>query len=145
MHLPQKDFAGKWFQDTWPEELSMNVHTDQSLSMALLELYPIVMSAILWGNQWTKKRIIFRCDNLSCVYILRKGRSPCSNIMLLMRRLTWCAAMNNFSFYAEHVRSKDNGISDSLSRFQMDRFRHLAPYAEEKPVRCVPYQEVIYP
>ena len=138
-------FAGKWFQDSWPEELSMSVNNDKSLSMALLELYPIVMAAILWGKQWTKKRIIFNCDNLSCVYILRKGRSPCSNIMLLMRRLTWLAATNNFSFYAEHVRSEDNGISDSISRFQMDRFRRLAPNAEKEPVPCVPYQEVIYP
>ena len=33
-------FAGKWFQDSWPEELSMSVNNDKSLSMALLELYP---------------------------------------------------------------------------------------------------------
>ena len=123
----------------------MSVNNDKSLSMALLELYPIVMAAILWGKQWTKKRIIFNCDNLSCVYILRKGRSPCSNIMLLMRRLTWLVATNNFSFYAEHVRSEDNGISDPISRFQMDRFRRLAPNAEKEPVPCVPHQEVIYP
>ena len=138
-------FAGKWFQDTWPDELSMNSNSDKSLSVALLELYPIVMAAILWGNQWSKKRIIFKCDNLSCVFILRKGRSRCSNIMLLMRRLTWCAATYNFSFYSEHLRSEDNGISDSISRFEMDRFRRLAPNAEKEPIPCVPYQEVIYP
>ena len=50
MHFPQK-FAGKWFQDIWPEELPMSVNSDKSLSMALLELYPIVMAAILWGNR----------------------------------------------------------------------------------------------
>ena len=138
-------FAGKWFQDTWPDELSMNSNSDKSLSMALLELYPIVMAAILWGNQWSKKRIILKCDNLSFVFILRKGKSRCSNIMLLMRRLTWCAATYNFSFYSEHLRSEDNGISDSISRFQMDRFRRLAPNAEKEPIPCVPYQEVIYP
>ena len=86
------------------------------------------------GKSLTKKRIIFNCDKSSCVHILRKGRSCCSNSMLLMCRLTWCAATNNCSFYAEHLRSEENGIGDSLSRFQMDCFRRLAPNAEKAPV-----------
>ena len=94
-------YAGKWFQGFWPEELYAS--ETMSLSMALLDLYPIVMAAMLWGHQWSKKRIIFRCDNLGTVHILRKGRSKCSKIMLLMRRLTWCAGTNNFSFYSEHI------------------------------------------
>ena len=138
-------FAGKWFQDYWPKELPMGFSEGEPLSMALLELYPIVMAAMLWGKQWSKKRIIFHCDNLSTVHILRKGRSKCSNIMLLMRRLTWCAASNNFSFYSEHIPGIKNCISDSISRFQEERFRRLAPDAEKDPVPCIPYQHIIYP
>ena len=135
----------KWFQGTWPAELSMDIVESNSLSMALLELYPIVMAAMIWGHQWFKKRIIFRCDNLGTVHILRKGRSKCSKIMLLMRRLTWCAAKNNFSFYSEFIPGIHNSISDAISRFQEERFRHLAPDAEKDPVPCIPYQEIIYP
>ena len=76
-----------------------------------------------------KKGIIFHCDNLSTVHILRKGRFKCSNIMLLMRCLTWCAASNNCSFYSEHVAGVKNCISDAISRFQEERFRRLAPNA----------------
>ena len=75
----------------------------QTLSMAFLELYPIVMAAMIWGHQWSKKRIIFRCDNLGTIHILRKGRSKCSSTMLSMRRSTWCVATNNFSFYSEFI------------------------------------------
>ena len=138
-------YAGKWFQGSWPKELSMNTSESKSLSMAFLELYPIVMAAMIWGHQWSKKRIIFRCDNLGTVHILRKGRSKCSSIMLLMRRLTWCAATNNFSFYSEFIPGIKNSISDAISRFQEERFRQLAPDAEKDPVPCIPYQEIIYP
>lgn len=138
-------YAGKWFQGSWPEELSKYASENKQLSMALLELYPIVMAAMIWGHQWSKKRIIFRCDNLGTCHILRKGRSKCSNIMLLMRRLTWCAATNNFSFYSEHIRGVKNSISDAISRFQEVRFRQLAPNAEKEPVPCIPFQEIIYP
>ena len=41
-------YRGKWFCDTWPKDLPSI--SDKNLSMALLELYPIVVSAYLWGN-----------------------------------------------------------------------------------------------
>ena len=65
--------------------------------------------------------------------------------MLLMRRLTSCAATNNFSFYSEFIPGIKNSISDAISRFQEERFRQLAPDAEKDPVPCIPYQEIIYP
>ena len=77
----------------------MNTSESKSLSLAFSEVYPIVMAAMIWGHLWSKRRIIFRCDNLGTVHILCKGRSKFSSIMLLMRRLTWCATTNNFSFY----------------------------------------------
>ena len=136
-------YAGAWFQDKWPTELDFT-KTD-SLSMALLELYPIVMAAMLWGHNWSRKRIIFHCDNQATVQILRKGRSPCSRIMLLMRRLTYCAAINNFVVYSEFIPGICNEIGDALSRFQMDRFRRLAPAAQKNATPCIPYDRIIYP
>ncbi|CAG2244443.1 unnamed protein product [Mytilus edulis] len=54
-------YQGKWFCSTWPKELpSLN---DKSLSMAFLELYPIVVAALLWGKEWKCKKILFLCDN----------------------------------------------------------------------------------
>jgi hypothetical protein len=42
--------------------------------MAFYELYPIVMACVLWGYNWSRKRILFNCDNLATVEIVRKGR-----------------------------------------------------------------------
>ena len=55
--------------------------------------------------------------------------------MDLLRPIVLCTLTNNFTFTAKHVRGIDNGIADSLSRFQMDRFKQLAPLAS--PLPCV--------
>ena len=54
-------FQGRWFQGKWCEQFEENAAT--AYSMAYLELYPIVIAAILWGHEWSQKRILFHCDN----------------------------------------------------------------------------------
>ncbi|XP_062592590.1 uncharacterized protein LOC134254037 [Saccostrea cucullata] len=66
-------FEGHWFCDRWPVDLPRIVN--DTLSMAFLELYPIVVASILWGKQWSGKRIVFNCDNQATVQIITKGRS----------------------------------------------------------------------
>ena len=134
-------FQGKWFSSYWP--VNLPTLTDNS-SMAFLELYPIVVAALLWGHLWPCKKILFWCDNEATVAIVRKGRSKCLEIMKLMRQLTWCAAQSNFHFSAKHVPGHINQISDALSRFQMTRFRKLAPQAEQNPHTCPSVSEVMW-
>lgn len=38
-------YQGKWISSAWPEELQLL--NDKTLSMAFLELYPIVVAAVL--------------------------------------------------------------------------------------------------
>jgi hypothetical protein len=57
------------------------------LSMAVLELYQIVVAALLWGSEWKRKKILFYCDNEATVAIVKKGRSKCIEIIKLMRQL----------------------------------------------------------
>jgi hypothetical protein len=56
--------------------------------MAVLELYQIVVAALLWGSEWKRKKILFYCDNEATVGIAKKGRSKCIEIIKLMRQLT---------------------------------------------------------
>lgn len=135
-------FQGQWFSERWPEDLP--TLSNQELSMAYKELYPIVVSAIAWGPSWSTKRLCFMCDNMATKCIVNKGRSKCVYIMSLMRRLTWCAIQYNFCFSATYLPSLDNSIADSLSRLQMVRFRGLAPTAATTPVICPPFCKVIW-
>ena len=46
-------FQGAWFASRWPDEIQ-NMMKD-GICMAYLELYPIVVAAILWGHLWSRK------------------------------------------------------------------------------------------
>lgn len=132
-------FEGRWFCEEWSSEHHIDCIIDRDASaqsMAMLELYPIVVAAMLWGHLWIGKCVVFHCDNLSVVHIIQKGRAKCLKLMKLMRRLMWCALHHNFSFHAIHVPGIHNNIADSLSRLQMHRFRLLAPRAEPLPHKC---------
>lgn len=126
-------YVNKWFQGIFPDELKAG-----DTSMALFELYPIVMACVLWGHQWGQKRILFHCDNEATVEIITKGRSKVCSIMRLVRKLTFHAALHNFVLHAVHIPGKSNNIADAISRFQMSRFRRLAPQADILPVPCLP-------
>ena len=79
-------FQGKWFSSSWPNDISSP--KDKHLSMAFLELYPIVVASLLWGSEWKCEKIFCWCDNEATVAIVRKGRSKSIEIMKRVRQLT---------------------------------------------------------
>lgn len=131
-------YQNKWFQGDFPDNISM-----ENTSMALFELYPIVMACLLWGGTWPRKRILFHCDNQATVDIIRKGRSKVKSIMKLMRTLTFHAACNHYIIHAVHIDGVKNTIADSLSRYQMQRFRTLAPEADLMPTPCLEHSQLM--
>ena len=90
------------------------------------------------GEKWRNRRIQFDCDNQSVVAIINSGTSKDSHIMKLVRELFLCAARMNFTIIAKHVPGKDNNIADSMSRFNMQVFRQLAPHAHLTPIMVPP-------
>ncbi|VDI39408.1 Hypothetical predicted protein [Mytilus galloprovincialis] len=137
-------YKGLWFAESWPSMFSNLVVDEKEVSIAFRELYPIVVSAVLWGHMWKKQRIIFMCDNEATVAILKKGRSKSAYIMPLVRRLTLIAAQQNFVFLSKHVPGKFNSKADALSRLQINKFRRLAKEAQEFPCIVPPPQLVLW-
>ena len=135
-------FHTQWFCSAWAKNIPSV--RDDDISMAFRELYPIVAAAIIWGKQWTAKKIVFVCDNLSAVHILLHARSRCLAIMKLICTLTWTAATNNFHFTARHLSGDRNKTADSLSRLLLQRFRELAPGADKEPQICPPPEQLIW-
>lgn len=131
-------WENQWFAGEWPAEIASLPTT----SLALMELYPIVVAVYLWGHSWSRRRICFHCDNSSTVHILRKGRSPKLEIMKLMRTITLLEMKYNFSLTARHLPGKLNHKADALSRLQFQTFRELAPSAELHPLACPSYQQL---
>ena len=120
--IKDKAYAGiyhkKWFQGKFPTKL---IEGDETISMALLELYPIVVACVLSDKDWSRRRVLFNCDNMATVEIINKGNKV-NIIMKLIRKLTWCSAINNFTIHAKHVPGCFNSTADAISRFQMNKF-----------------------
>ena len=137
-------YQGRWFYGSWSDDLLQDCKSDE-ISIAFLELYPIVAASVLWGHEWQRKCVMFHCDNTATVHIINKGRSKSPAIMKLMRRFTLLAAYHNFVFVAKHVAGRFNVYSDLLSRQQIETFKRLAPTADPEPCKCPPHSEMMYP
>ena len=103
------------------------------ISIEWQELFPIVVACALWFPQFSGKRLQFWCDNESVVAIINQGHSKAPRIMDLVRFLVLISMKHNFFVRARHVPGVSNGIADALSRFQAQRFRDLAPHADQHP------------
>ncbi|XP_058610956.1 uncharacterized protein LOC131526627 [Onychostoma macrolepis] len=133
-------YQGRWFASPWPSQLQSSLP-----SSALFELYPLVIAAFLWGNEWASKCILVHCDNEAVVQCINKGRSNSPALTPFLRRLIWISACDQFIIIAKHVAGSENKIADSLSRFLFQKFRMLAPEADQFPTPVPPYSELIFP
>jgi len=124
-------FGSKWFQGGWQTNQQLG---QPGTSIAWQELFALVVACHLWGKEFSNKRILFFCDNESVVNIVNSKRSRIPRVMDLVRHLTLLTLKYNFYLKVRHIEGKRNEIADSISRFQMARFRQLAPYAD--PVPC---------
>ena len=91
------------------------------------------MAAHVWGHQWASWRVEFLCENESVVAVLLSGTSRGSSLMVLLHYLALLAVRHSFSFTASSVCGIANPVADALSRFQVQRFRLLAPQACPTP------------
>ena len=60
--------------------------------------------------------------------------------MALVCLLYFCAGRHNMHIMITHIAGINNNIADPISRFQMERFRTLAPAAnlQPDPIRALP-------
>ena len=109
------------------------INKKTGISIEWQELFPIVIACALWYPHFAGKRLQFWCDNESVVAIINSGHSKAPRVMDLVRFLVLISMKHNFLVRARHVPGVNNGIADALSRFQVKRFRDLAPNADRTP------------
>ena len=120
----------------WPPHLLIN--KTKGLSTEWQELFPIVLACALWYPQFSGKRLQFWCDNQSVVAIINSGHSKASRAMDLVRFSVLIFMKHYFLVRARHVPGVNDEIADALSRFQVQRFRELAPGADQTPCTIPP-------
>lgn len=108
-----------------------------------MQIYPIIIACLLWGKYWSRKQIVFFCDNEAAVNIINKGRSTIPFINRFVRNLTWISVLGNFIIRAAHIPGLDNKIADALSRFEFQKFHKLCPEAAPSSLPCPPFNQTV--
>ena len=110
-------FRNRWFQDRWTD-FELQNHP----SIQYQELLAVAVSIFLWGNEFQNRRIRLQCDNENVCRMLNNNTTSCPNCMTLIRKIVLFSMENNVRIFAKWVDTESNYLSDSLSRFQMNRF-----------------------
>ena len=119
-------YGPQWIQAAWPPHLYHQ-------NIDFLELFAILAAARTWGHEWKGKRVVFVTDNKPITQIWDKTTTPTPELMTLVRKLYLHAALCHFTVSFKHIFTYHNATADALSRFQMSRFRQLAPEAHLQP------------
>ena len=117
--------SNAWCADSWSD--------NENYDITILELYPILLAVLIWGEQLRDKNILFFCDNIAVVNILNNQSSKDPLIMKLVRRFVLQCLNKNINFHLKHIPGQNNTVSDALSRLQIKKARQLMPTLDAEP------------
>lgn len=122
-------YDNHWTLIKWPNFWSSEVLRD----ITFLELVPLVAAIWLWQDNLAAKKLTIDTDNMALVHILNSQTSKSQRIMSLLRPLVLVCIKSNIQIKSIHIPGHFNSMADSISRFQWERFRTLAPNADSYP------------
>lgn len=119
-------YSSHWFHMQWPPHA-------QEFSIAVKELFPVVIAAALYGKLWSGCLVQFTVDNAAVVQVLQATYSRESHLMHLIRVLVFLASHFNFWFTACHITGNKNSLADALSRNNASFFLSQVCQAQRQP------------
>ena len=123
-------FGEKWTYGPWPPAWVDRGITED---ITVLELFPLLVSLYIWGNDLRNKKILFRVDNLAVVHIVNSMTSKSDHVMTILRAFTLKCLELNIAVKTQHLSGCFNQAADALSRFKFQKFRELVPGADPCP------------
>ena len=79
-----------WFQPQWSDRLN-------PISIAVKEVFPVVLVAALFGHLWAGKVIQFLVDNMAVVDVIKTTYSKDLHMMHLTRLLVFFCLLSTIS------------------------------------------------
>ena len=119
-------FGKHWFGGPFPSSW-------HCFNITVLELFPVVLAVHIWGFSMANRCVLFFTDNAALVDIINKQTSKYKSVMVLVRDLVLSCLRHNILFRARHIPGLQNSQADYISRFQVERFKEIAPEADELP------------
>ena len=76
---------------------------NQNPCIAVKEIFPILLAAALYGKDYTGCTVLYRCDYIAVVAILKSRYAKDRRLMHLLRVLFFLEAHYNFVVIAQHL------------------------------------------
>lgn len=115
-------------------------HITEGASIAILELWALIISIKLWGPKLRGKVVKIYCDNQAVAELIMTGRAKDLKLQQGLREVCFLAARFEIEIRAEHIAGSLNRIPDLLSRWwngekYRAEFRKIAPNMTRRSVR----------
>ena len=114
-------FRNHFLYSRWP----VGFFKKRTPSIALLELFAVVVAVDTWSTSMSGAEILVQSDNETVVHCMNKASSKCKWCMSLLRHLTLICLRFQIHLVAHHIEGKINSESDALSRLDIPRFNCL--------------------
>ena len=102
----------------------------------VLELWPIVVAIMRWGEHWKDMTICMVTDNMQVMYGLRTGKSINPISMEWLRWIFWQCVTKNLQIKSVYIKNELNVVCDSLSRLDKPSSATRIKNADKEQVMC---------
>ena len=116
--LPQPDSVFAIILSNNPTRQREHINTQEMRAVEQVLLY--------WGRRWRGKRIQIQVDNRAVAYRLAKGTIREAS-MRVLRRCLLLATEYDLELEPQWISTRDNGLADALSHWDIGRITDLAP------------------
>ena len=86
------------------------------LTIIHLEMLNVVIALRTWAKYWQHTKVIFFCDNLAVVHVVKTNRTRGKFLALCLRNIWLLAALHDVEIELKHIPGKENIEADVLSR-----------------------------
>ena len=116
-----------WISEHWPSEWwSLQ-------NITFLELVPIVVALLTWGNSLKNSVLHVHTDNEALYYVIKKQYSKEPLVKMWIRKLVLLTLQHNILIEAHHISGDNNFLADHLSRLKTQQFLSLHLTANRLP------------
>ena len=93
----------------------------QYRNIANLEMLNILIALRVWADQWAHKEVLFRCDNLAVVQVIRTSKTRDEFLTCCLRNIWLVVSIYDIKLQMQHISGKNNRVADALSRLYSDK------------------------
>ena len=95
----------KWSFFKWPDSW---IKSEILQDLSVLEMDPVILAFMLWGDVLQNRKIILRIDNEALVSVINKQTTKSKRLLILIRQFVLLPMKYNIVFKAVHISSKAN-------------------------------------